>query len=914
MRPMSAGVGPSPRERIGPYRIVARVGAGGMGEVFKAWDPRLERDVAIKLLHPETAANPDRQRRLVAEGRAASALNHPNIVRVYDADVDGASYYLVSEWLEGQSLRDELRRGPMPLRRLLDLAVQVADGLAAAHANGIVHRDIKPENIMLARDGTARIVDFGLSRSDPRAPGMATSIGQAATVTASIEGLSGTPAYMSPEQARGTPGDFRTDQYSFGALVYEMATGTHAFRRDTMAETLAAVLHDEPRPIAEQNPRIPAPVRWTIERCLAKDPTDRYSATDDLARELRFTRDRLAEALAEPKPDAPAVAPRGRWSVLAGFAAAAVIGAVAALLMTGPPSEAPALRFVPFVSDSTYEGEPSWSPDGQSIAYTADVDGVLQVFVKRASDAVSRPLTQGQFDASHPFWSTNGERVYYISQAGEFEALWSVGVAGGRPEMALENVSRAAIDPDGSRLALLRIEPDFALRQTLWWSSPPGAPPQRETRARFDTLRTGGDGLVRFSGDGQLLVWIYDVDTINIAEPAQSSGFYLVPKGDGAIQRVLTNLPTGPSVPAFDWWPDNRQVIVGVPEPGGGNRHLWIADTRSTEARPLTWGHTNETVPSVSPVSRRIAYASEEVDFDLTLISADGRLRRTMLATARNELDAVWSPQGDQFAFVTDRSGSIEIWARSRDGVWERPVVTSADFGTSRTETLASLAFSPDGRSLAYQRGGEGTWDLWLSPVTGGAPVRLTSLPSGGQRPWRDAPTWSPDGEWIAYINNDSGTPTLIKVRFGSSESVELLRGSAIPFSRPAWSPDGQWIATLTEQGLVRVPADGGPAEPISAEQVIAMTWRPGGRQIVALTESETPGHFAMVEFDTQTKETRVLNPDLGSIPIANQPIRGLSFAEGQGFLTSLASARSDIWLIEGFDLPPNGLARWLRR
>ena len=180
--------GDSRAQHIGPYSIVARVGAGGMGEVFKAWDPRLERDVAIKLLHPEMAGDPDRQRRLVAEGRAASALNHPNIVRVYDADVDGTSYYLVTEWLEGKSLRDELSRGPLPLKRLLDLAVQIADGLAAAHAIGIVHRDIKPENVMLARDGTARIVDFGLARSDPHAPGhVGRDRRRPSTVTASIE-------------------------------------------------------------------------------------------------------------------------------------------------------------------------------------------------------------------------------------------------------------------------------------------------------------------------------------------------------------------------------------------------------------------------------------------------------------------------------------------------------------------------------------------------------------------------------------------------------------------------------------------------------------------------------------------------------------------------------------------------------
>jgi Tol biopolymer transport system component len=801
----------------------------------------------------------------------------------------------------------------MALRRLLDLAVQVADGLAAAHANGIVHRDIKPDNIMLARDGTSRIVDFGLARSDPHDAGAAHSAMHASTVSLD-GGISGTPGYMSPEQARGTAGDFRTDQFSFGALLYEMATGRHAFRRDSIADTLSAVLHEEPRPISDLNPRIPAPVRWTIERCLAKDAGERYSATDDLARELRLTRDRLAEALAEPRPDARP-SPAAPWKLPAAIAAAAVIGAIGMLLLNGGPPVAPTLRFSPFATASAYEGEPAWSPDGQSIAYTADVEGVLQIFVKRAADAVSRPLTQGQFDASHPFWSTNGERVYYVSQAGEWEALWSVGVAGGRPEIVLENVTRAAIDPDGSRLALLRNEPDFALRQSLWWSSPPGAPPQRETRVPFDTLRTGGDGLVRFSGDGQLLVWIYDVDNLDLADPTKSSGFYLVPKGDGAIQRVLTGLPIGPSLPAFDWWPDNRRIIVSLPDPGGGNRHLWLADTRSNAARPITWGHTNETVPAVAPISRRIAYASEEVDFDLTLISADGKTRSPVLATARNEVDAVWSPQGDQFAFVTDRSGSIEIWVSSRDLVWGRPIVTPSDFGTSRTETLASLAFSPDGKSLAYQRGSDGTWDLWISPVTGGTPVRLTPPPAGGVRPWRDAPTWSPNGEWIAYVNNDSGTAQMVKSRFGAPETVELLRGAAIPFTRPAWSPDGLWIVAQTDEGLVRVPADGGLPETIAeSESVHAITWRPGGRHIVALTESETPGHFAMVEFDSQTGATRVLNPDLGSIPIANQPIRGLSFAEGRGFLTSLASARSDIWLIAGFELPPSGIARWFRR
>ena len=909
---MSSAAPPS-RDRIGPYRIVARVGAGGMGEVFKAWDPRLERDVAIKLLHTETAADPDRQRRLVAEGRAASALSHPNIVRVYDADVDGNSYYLVSEWLEGKSLRDELSRGSLPLKRLLDLGVQIADGLAAAHANGIVHRDIKPENIMLARDGTARIVDFGLARSDPHAPGRATVVGQAATVTASLDGgLSGTPAYMSPEQARGTAGDFRTDQFSFGAMLYEMATGKYAFRRDTLADTLAAVLHDEPRPIAEENARIPSSVRWIIERCLAKDVGERYSATDDLARELRWTRDHLSEALIEPKP-APAAWPGLRpWKLIAAATVAAVAGALSVIGLMNLEPEPEPMRFVPFASASAYEGEPSWSPDGQSLAYTADVDGVLQVFVKRISDALSRPLTSGQFDASHPFWTRNGERVYYISQAGDYEALWSVGAAGGRPELELENVSRAAIDADGSRLALLRIDPDAAMRQTLWWSSPPGSTPEREQREPFDRLRTGGDGLVRFSADGQLLVWMYDIDTINTAEPTRPARFYLVPRGSEPVREILTTLPRATNVPLFDWWPDSRRAVVALPDVTGGIRHLWIADTGSGTARRITAGHTNETAPSVAPDGGRIAYASEEVDFDLRLITPDGRSSRTVLATARNEFDPAWSPGGDQFAFVTDRSGSIEIWTRSRDGKWERPIVTAQDFGESRTETLASLAFSPDGQTLAYQRGAEGTWDVWLSPVTGGTPVRLTAAPGATTRPWRDAPTWSPDGEWIAYVNNDSGKPQLIKARVGTTESVQLLQEPLI-FSRPVWSPDGKWIASETNEGLVRVPADGGTPELLTTAPIFAVIWRPDSRRVVALSESDTPGHFSMIEIEVSSGNIQVLNPDLGPIPIANQPIRGLSFIGDQGFLTSLASARSDIWLLEGFQ-PPQRSLFWRRR
>ena len=894
------------RDHIGPYRIIARVGAGGMGEVFKAWDPRLERDVAIKLLHPDTAGSAEQQRQLLAEGRAASALNHPNILRVYDADVDGTSYYLVSEWLEGKSLRDELSRGPLPVKRLLDLAVQIADGLTAAHAIGIVHRDIKPENIMLARDGTARIVDFGLARIDPHAPSRAQAVSQATTVT--IEGgVSGTPAYMSPEQARGQLGDFRTDQFSFGALLYEMAAGKHAFRRDTMAETLAAVLHDEPKSITAINARIPVPLVWVIEQCLAKDPGERYGATDDLARELKRVRERLRESITDQPAAAAAAAGSARKFAIVGLATAVIAGAIG-VLGAGALTPPPDLRFTPLASSAAYEGTPVWSPDGQSVAWVADVSGILQVFVRRLSDAVATQVTNGRFDAEDPFWSPDGRGLYFISPAGDSSGLWAVGSAGGRAELVLENVNHAAIDPAGRKLAVLRSA--SSMYQQLWWASPTGSDLVQETRGQLGIGEFGLGGQLQFSPDGRhLLAWLFNARS---SKDVAAGAYYLIetqPNRD--VRQVLTSIPPTATLQPFSWWPDNRHVVVGITDPVTGGKHLWFGDTQSTMMRRLTATHTNETFPTASPDGRHVAYASEEVDFDVILIGEDGRSKQPSLATARNEMEPAWSPLGDQYAFVTDRTGTMEIWIRSRDGQWERPLVTGADFPNERTETLASLAFSPDGRTLAFQRRGPGLATIWLVPVTGGTPVQL--LPNDHEYTWHDAPVWSPDGEWIAFTRSNGPRFSLAKVRRGPNDIVALV-DEVLPFTRSAWSPDGQRIACQTPQGLVVVPASGGPPEVVLPEEMLVFEWADDSRRIVGLQESENVGHIAFVELDTRTRDIKVLNPDLGSIPVANEPIRGFSFAKGQGYLTSLASARSDLWLLSGFDPPGGRLWAWLRR
>ncbi|HEV8269166.1 MAG TPA: serine/threonine-protein kinase, partial [Thermoanaerobaculia bacterium] len=281
----------APGTRLGPFEIKAPLGAGGMGEVYRAEDLRLKRSVAIKVLPSDLAADPERLTRFSQEARAASALNHPNIVTLYEIGREGGSPYIAMELVNGKTLRDLLAAGAMPMRKLLPVASQRADGLAKAHAAGIVHRDLKPENVMVTPDGYVKILDFGLAKL---IGGPGNEEGAVFPESMTRTGfVLGTAGYMSPEQASGQVLDFRSDQFTLGLILYEMATGKRAFQRATAVQTLSAIIQDEPEPIDVLNPGVPAPLRWLVDRCLSKDREERYASTKDLAQELRTLREHL---------------------------------------------------------------------------------------------------------------------------------------------------------------------------------------------------------------------------------------------------------------------------------------------------------------------------------------------------------------------------------------------------------------------------------------------------------------------------------------------------------------------------------------------------------------------------------------------------------------------------------------------
>src|SRR5277367_691367 len=307
----------SPNSRLGPYEIKSTLGVGGMGEVYRARDSRLNRDVAIKVLR-EDGASADLRSRFEREARAVAALNHPNVIAVYDFGIEAGQQYIVSELLEGESLRSLLHGRPVPVRKLIEIAAQVADGLAAAHAAGILHRDLKPENIMLTKEGRAKILDFGLARHAPTTSPSAIPPGSDETFVPPTQNLTsagailGTAAYMSPEQALGQETDYRSDQFSFGLVLYEMASGKQAFAKPSSVETMAAIVREEPPPMEE---KLPPPLRWIIDRCLAKEPDRRYESTRDLYHELKNLREHFSEAYSSSGvlPAVPVKARASHW-------------------------------------------------------------------------------------------------------------------------------------------------------------------------------------------------------------------------------------------------------------------------------------------------------------------------------------------------------------------------------------------------------------------------------------------------------------------------------------------------------------------------------------------------------------------------------------------------------------------------
>jgi Tol biopolymer transport system component len=781
----------SPGDRLGPYEIVSPLGTGGMGAVFRARDPRLARDVAIKILHPERWSDPERRQRFEVEARAASALNHPNILTVYDIGTEGPIAYMVTELVDGQSLDQLIPHGGFPAAEALRISTQIADALARAHAAGIIHRDLKPANVMLARDGRVKVLDFGLAKVlEPGASDTRT----AATQTA--EGVvMGTAGYMSPEQAEGRPLDPRSDIFSFGALLYELCTGRRAFTGDSQMATIAAVIRSDPPAPRELRADLPPELNRVIVRCLRKDPARRVQSSADLTVALDELKQESDSGMLPAPAGVSRASGRPRTSLMlaAGLAAVALVAAGAAWLgRRTSPAPSAVLQPVPLTTYSGDEYYPVFSPDGNQFAFewNGERQDNTDIYVRPVAPGVPLRLTSHAAPDVSPDWSPDGQRIAFLRRSviDQIEVIVIPALGGPETRIARLYTGRAVFGPlasvcwaaDSRHLFVTGSETPGRSNDLLRISTE-----SREVKRLISLDRlVEGYGPVRLSPDGRMLavVKVLGASTVDLVS--------LTPTLDVASVRPVA--AAGQSVGVAAWSADGGSLIVGY----GVNNPLSLGRIALPDGRveALAWTGLGAAFPAVSRAGRRLIFARRSWDSNFWQVrladprTAAGKATQLVSSSFR-EVFPQLSPDGRRLAFHSNRGGSVQIWTADADGT--RAVQLT---NLSALATTGTPHWSPDGARIAFDSNEGGSYHIYVISADGGQPRRLTDGQSNnfGAR-------WGPDGRTIYFASNRGGEYDIWKTTMdgGDAERVTSRGGQS-----PEFSPDGRWMVYIKGDGV----------------------------------------------------------------------------------------------------------------
>jgi len=721
------------------YQLIEKIGEGGMGVVWKAEDTRLQRNVALKVLPEVMAADPDRRARFEREARAVAALNHPNIVTLYSVEQTGSMHFITMELVEGRSLTQLLPREGFALTRMLEIAIPLADAVSNAHRAGITHRDLKPDNIMIDGEGRLRLLDFGLAKLHE--PSGTDGDTLAATVTSdTVAGrVLGTVAYMSPEQAEGKDVDSRSDVFSLGTILYEMATGERPFQGDTAMSTIGAILKEEPPSINESKTALPRHAERIVRRCLAKNPDRRYQTALDLRNELEELKADIESGDPLVVPAAGVIASRrSRLPMLVGAVALIAIGAVITIqLRNRGDSSAMGYTSRPLTATSGWDNSPSWSPDGKFIAFERAQSGDFDIYVKPAQggDAVVRAGGPGQQVA--PRWTPDSRYLAYISRHEPGSAVFLVPADGGTPrKLIATNIPTLDLTtvPMGDR-------PWSSDGETLLVSM------STETRQfaihRVDRA-TGSTEQVTFppsGGSDSEATHSFDGKRVLFRRMSKGKGALMIMPVEGGEPEVLVRdeFNQGSAV----WRPDNRHVVFQSNR-GGSSANLFEIDVETREIRQLTHESREVVAVSVSP-DDRIAYALFWHDTPLHVVDVETGERDQITSHALNNYNARFAPDGNTIAYASNRTGNDEIWLHHVDGRPETQL-------TNDPALDAYPEWSPDGRRLVFLSEREGGIPkLFVANADGGTGARLLIEQAIA---WPDnirASHWSSDGQFIAY-------------------------------------------------------------------------------------------------------------------------------------------------------------------
>jgi Tol biopolymer transport system component len=877
---------------ISHYHILEKLGEGGMGVVYKARDTRLNRLAVIKVLPPEKVSDADRKARFIQEARAASALNHPHIVTIYDILSYEGNECIVMEHIAGKTLAQAIEDKDLRLSDVLKYAAQMADALAAAHAVGIIHRDLKPSNIMLTETGLIKVLDFGLAKlaGDLPPPG-----GPTASLPRTDPGMVvGTVGYMAPEQVRGQPADRRSDIFNLGLILYEMLAGKKAFAGDSSIEVMSSILKESPPDLPES---VPASLRQIVTICLEKNPSLRFESARDLGFALRALAAGTGVSSAVLKAEA-AIGGR-RWTTRLAAISLIILAALAAglaILYLGRPEplDLASYKFTPFATDPELEGDAVWSPDGRSIAYFKASGERGQVLVRSLDSPSPVQITRVPEGVDRLcFWSHDGNRIFFISQ----NSLWSVGSVGGEPHQELARVYQAALSPDGETLAFWRrgLSQEGAGASTLWISSPSGSSPRKYAPAPFADAGDGWEGNhLHFSPDGSLIGLSKHSD--------KGPDFWLLgwPDGPRAKPRLIFQDQTFSFPPTFDWMADSRRLILSI------KGSLWMGDIKTNRLVRLTASaQGGERNPCVSPSGRQIAFERADFTGNVVNISLDGSRPRYVIQTAHDEFSPSWTSSGDLMAFVR----SNEIWLRNGSGSWERPILGESEYAADESRVIREAVISPDGNAVAMGcRSDKSMSRIWLLPAAKGRPVLASPLTDDEEY----GPTWSPDSASLAYLSWKGGSAQYLAVlSIGSQQPPQYISHEGFS-TAPVWSPDGRWIACGSdkEQRILLLSPDGKtvrtlPSPVMPAKTGYFLVWARDSSRIYIASSLAEGGRLDVVDVRTEElKHIADFGPEIGSWAGYSHSYHGSLAPDGESFATSVSTIKSDLWILEGFPQP----------
>ena len=845
----------APGTKLGPYEIVGPLGAGGMGEVYRAKDTRLDRTVAIKILPALLSADPTRKMRFEREAKTVSGLNHPHICSLFDVGSQDGVDYLVMECIEGESLAQRLERGALPTEQVLKIGAEIADALSVAHRTGVVHRDVKPANIMLTKSGS-KLLDFGLAR--PAAAVVAATLATLSTAVplqsspATEEGtIVGTFPYMSPEQVEGKELDARSDIFSLGAVLYEMLTGERAFQGKSQLSVASAILEKEVTPIQSLKPLTPPGLEHVIQRCLAKDADDRWQTGRDLAGELEW----ITEGGGKSSDGSVAAgAPARNTRSMLGWLVAAALAAslIAAAVWWRKPQAAPKTMYFAAAFPSTARGM-AVAPNGQTVAVAAYKEdervGVLWLYEVGGKQTKVLP---GSEDASFPFWSPDGKSIGFFSDGklkridieggaaqticdaptgrggswnqdgkiiftpnGEMGVLvQEVAASGGTPaaisvpDPSLDGASQRwpVFLPDGKHYLFMTFNARMQFAKSAIYAGELGSRNKKfllnsETNAAY-----AEPGYLLFYRDGSLFAQRFDANKLEMSGEPQTilTGVQNLPRiGFAAFatsngQVLVAQTGTGASLSRMEWFDRKGDEIGAV-----GKQDVYANVVLSPNGKMVATDRTDETNQNT----------------DVWIYELQGNGMKRMTFDPAIDATPVWSPDGKQLVFASGRNQTFDLYLRNTDGTQEEKPVEQEE-GHDKYPT----AWSPDGRHILYLRGPE-VWSLSLPEMKRQLFLKSSASVKNSQ--------FSPDGKWVAYDSNESGRWEVFVTSFPEARGKwQISTGGG---RQPRWRGDGKELFYLTPDAkMMAVPVNSGVNFEAGAP---AMLFQANPRELVATSE-----------------------------------------------------------------------------